>query len=330
MIYFLCVLIPFLLGYGVVKVLYGKKGTADFGWADSILTGGMVVIGLAEAAHVGVVVLGQSFSDCEKLFFIGIGVLLLVAVLLFAWEPLQKKKKRKQGLQKQQNSFWQIPIFIFMIIGFLQVLSVATEQKIYLTGDMTVETVNSILTTDAVYQVNPLTGQPYTLGMPMRLKILCLPTLYAILCDVFKMSAIQVVWVVVPVCVVLGSYLAFYTVAKALFEEEAKKRGFFMLLVALLLWVGNYMYGMDGFGLQHAGYRGVTIRMAILLPYTVGLMLRKKWKLVVLCILAEACIVWTLYGMGVCLLVAVGMGLIEGLKNKNILMKKRCSKEEGR
>ena len=67
------------------------------------------------------------------------------------------------------------------------------------------------------------------------------------------------------------------------------------------------MYGMDGFGVMHSGFRGVTIRAAILLPYTVGLVLRKKYKLLVLCVLAEACVVWTFYGLGACLLVSVGM-----------------------
>ena len=84
-----------------------------------------------------------------------------------------------------------------------------------------------------------------------------------------------------------------------------------MLAVALLYSVGDYMFGMDGFGVLHSGFRGVTIRAAILLPYTFGLMLRKKYKLVVLCILAEACIVWTLYGMGACVAVAAGMLLVQ-------------------
>lgn len=90
-----------------------------------------------------------------------------------------------------------------------------------------------------------------------------------------------------------------------------------MVLVALLLWVGDYMYGMDGFGVQYAGFRGVSVRMAILLPYTFGLILRRKWKPVVLCILAEACIVWTLYGMGACLFVAVAMA-VSGLLGKKL------------
>ena len=141
----------------------------------------------------------------------------------------------------------------------------------------------------------------------MRLKILCLPTLYGILCELFGKSAIAVVWTLVPVLVLLGCYMAYYTVAKALFEEDVQKRWIFMIAVAVILWLADSMYGLDGFAVQYAGFRGVSIRMAILVPYTVGLVLRKKWLPVALCVLVEACIVWTFYGMGICLLVALGM-----------------------
>ena len=80
-----------------------------------------------------------------------------------------------------------------------------------------------------------------------------------------------------------------------------------MIAVALVLWVSDYMPGMDGFAVLHSGFRGVSIRASVLLPYTFGLMLRRKYKLVFFCILAEVCMVWTFYGMGACVAVAVGM-----------------------
>lgn len=328
MIYLFCVIIPYLLGRGTLRALYGKTKSADLTCADGMLAGGMVIIGLAEAAHMGAVVLGRSFSDCVVLFLVGMIVILAVAVLLIILEKHGKKKDKaavkeaerlrvkKLLTQKDEQLSKQFMIFTFAVMVLIQVLLLITDGKRYLDGDMTVEIVNSTLSTNTIYQVNPMTGQTYTLGMPFRLKILCLPTLYAILCDLFGMSAIQVVWTAVPVLTLLGSYVAFYTVAKALFPEDSRRRGIFMLFVALILWIGNYMYGMDGFAVQYSGFRGVSIRMAILVPYTVSLVLRRKWRLVVLCVLAEACIVWTLYGMGVCLLVAVGMTLVSVLVDR--------------
>lgn len=320
----LIILVACLLGRGALRALYRRTLPPDLNHADSVLVGGMIIIGLAEAAHVGAVVLERSFSDCVRLFAIGLVLLLLVSVVMLALGQ-RLERHNKVSVAEFQGFFLLLGLMVL-----LQLLLIVTEQRVYLTGDMTAETVNSMLTTDGIYQVNPLTGQAYTEGIPLRLKLLCLPTLYAIVCDIFGLEATQVVWTLVPVLVLLGSYLAFSTVAKALFPEEGRKRSIFMVIVALLLWVGDYLYGMDGFALQYAGFRGVSIRMTILLPYTFGLILRKKWRLVPLCVLAEACIVWTLYGMGACLLAAVGMLLVEILQ-KRILLKHSpdtdCGKE---
>ena len=84
-----------------------------------------------------------------------------------------------------------------------------------------------------------------------------------------------------------------------------------LFVISVLFWCGDYLDVMDGFLLLHSGYRGVSVRNGILLPFTLGMCLKKKWKVSVLAILAEACIVWTLYGLGACLLVVVVMLLID-------------------
>jgi hypothetical protein len=83
-----------------------------------------------------------------------------------------------------------------------------------------------------------------------------------------------------------------------------------MLLVSVLFWCGGYMDSMDGFLLMYCGYSGVAIRNAVLIPFVVGMCLQKKWKPAVLAILAEACIVWTLYGLGACFFVTAGLLLV--------------------
>ena len=66
------------------------------------------------------------------------------------------------------------------------------------------------------------------------------------------------------------------------------------------------MPGMDGFDIFYGGFRGVTIRAVVLLPYLIACLMERKYFGVILCVLAEACMVWTLYGAGVCLLVTLG------------------------
>ena len=306
MIYLFGILVPYLLGRATLRAFYGKRNSLEFTLADSLVVGGMIVIGLTEAAHMGALVLGQSFSCCVKLFLVGLVLLLLLAGILVI---VNRRKKEEAPVKKEENGGKYVIAFGLLLL--VQVLLLATRQKTYFDGDMTVETVNTMLSSDSIYQINPMTGQAYTLGIPMRLKILFLPTLYGILCDLFGMEAVSVVWRVMPVLVLLGCYAAYYTVSKTLFEEDIRKRWIFMIAVGVILWLADSMYGLDGFGVQYAGFRGVSIRMAVLLPYTVGLVLRRKWLLVILCVFAEACIVWTFSGMGFCLLVALGMILLK-------------------
>ena len=310
LLWLLVALVPFLLGKGALRILYGNQMTQEWSLSDNVLTGWMLCIGLAEAVHLGAVAAGWSFLRTVSIFtvLIGIGCLVMAGVLL-----VNKKKNSTQKPQqtRQLKNPEKLVWTAFGVLALMQLIYVMTMQSVYVQSDMTLESVNSFIDSDAIYQINPLTGKEYTAGMPMRLRILCLPTLYAILAQGFQLDTEMLVYGMIPALVLVGCYLAYGTLAKKLFPKKPFSSGVFMILVAILLMAGDYSYGMDGFGVLHSGFRGVSIRAAILLPYTVGLMLRRKYKLVVLCILTEACIVWTLYGMGACFLVAAVMLCLE-------------------
>lgn len=268
--------------------------------SDIILTGGIILIGLAEAAHLTAVITGWSFSRCANIFAIGIlGLSVMFAAFLIV--------KRRSIPRFELREGKKLPWLFFAVLALGELAYVAAMQGVCIEGDMTLETVVSFLETDAVYQVNPLTGNPYSPEMPLRLKILCLPTLYSSLCRYFGIVPERLVYGIIPVLVLLAAFLVYYGLAAYFFPDDSAKRGCFMLLLAVLLGTGDYMLGMDGFGVLHCGFMGVTIRGAVLLPYTVSLMLRGKYGRVLLCVLAEACIVWTFYGLGACALVAAGM-----------------------
>ncbi len=217
----------------------------------------------------------------------------------------------------------------FLLLVLFQVMTITSGEKLVRRGDQTIETVTGMLETDGVYTVNPLTGQAYTAGVPKRIQILGLPTFYGILCrlggmitrDALRGCSLCARWIEnwVPVAVLCLSYLAYWTVAKVLFPEKKDwdRRMLFLTVTAAVFCAGNYAFGLDGFGLLYCGYRGITIRNAVLVPYTVGLMLRNKWKTALVCVLAEACIVWTLYGLGACLAIVLGMTVVRRWIDKN-------------
>lgn len=310
MVILLCLcmlLVPWAMGSGILHILYRKVNRKDFFTCDTLLTGWIAVIGIAEMTHLSAVFLHFSLTRCTVLFSVLIGLLTLASVMAYILDRIKKRREPEKKVFEKPSL-----LILFSAALFLsQIIYILLSGNVYLSRDMTLETVVSFLYTDGIYQVNPLTGAAYEGGIPLRLEILCLPTLYSILCHLFSLEPRMVVWLVTPCVMLICCYGAFRCVGRCLFADSAKRQDCFLASVAILLWVGSYAFGMDGFGVLYSGWRGVTIRNAVLIPYLISLCLRRKWKLAVLCIAAEACLVWTFYGAGACLLMAVGLAACE-------------------
>lgn len=313
MLAIMCILLipaSFLMGKAALKILYGAGKRDLLFWEDEILTGVILLIGLAEAAHLKEVALGRSVSASAKFFLLLTAGTLLVSagILLASFFRSRGSSEAKQGTRRERLKGLmlsarperrELPVLICLgVLAAVQIGIAAAGTSPYLDADMTLETVEGFLKTDRIYESNPMTGLPYQQGIPSRLKILCLPTFYAMLCKLSHTGAELLVRHAVPTAVLLMAYLAYGVLAKTLFPENRRRREIFLMLTLLLFLAGDYLYGMEGFGLFHGGFQGVSIRGAVLIPYLLSLCLRKKWRLALGPILAEACIVWTLYGLG--------------------------------
>lgn len=274
-------------------------------FGDCLIAGGIAVIGVAEAWHLAAVFLNLAFTDCARLIAVSLSILFVLGTgFLIA---RRKRIFAKDGRKTSAGVLGQLFYAAFVLMAVSQLIFIGIGNATYRSGDMMVETVESFLVSDGIYQVNPMTGMPYAEGMPLRLKILCLPTLYGSLCRWTGLEPGLMVQRIVPMAVLLGSYGAFSLLGRTLFPQEGRMRALFLLLVSALMWAGAYAYGMEGFDLLCSGWRGVSIRGGVLLPWTASLCLRRKWPGVCLCVLAEACTVWTFYGCGVCLAMAAGL-----------------------
>lgn len=272
-------------------------------FADLVIMFLIMMIGAAEAAHLFGVFLHRPFSVCTVIF--GVFTALSAAALLFL-SFFRRGRTAVVPLSKKE----MLLLVLFFGLVISQIIFVLLGKNAYIRGDMTVEAAGSFLQTNGIYQVNPLTGRAYAAGLPSRIQILCLPTLYAAFSSIFHISPEVLALYVMPVITLLCCYCAYGCLAAGLFPENRSRRLCFMAVTALLIWIGSYGYGMDGFGLIFSGWRGVTIRNTVLMPYAVSCCLRKKYFGLLLCVLAEVCIVWTLYGLGVCLLTILGMLLV--------------------
>ncbi len=286
-------------------------------FSDWLITLEIIIIGLAEAAHLCGLFFGWPFSRCTLL----LGGLVLAAgvVGICFWAVRQKSgsvgRRRKAPLGRDkpmgaERAVGGLELFLyalFLLLVLSQLIFIRIGDTVYMERDMTVETVGSFLAADGIYRVNPMTGLPYQVGMPLRLKILCLPTLYGSLCRATGFDLVTVVRFIVPEITLISSYAAFSALGHCLFPQDRKRHACFLAVAALLIWTGIYGYGTEGFNLLCYGWRGEAIRNCVLIPWLVSLLLRRKWPGVVLCILAEACMVWTLYGGGVCAALTLGM-----------------------
>ena len=80
-----------------------------------------------------------------------------------------------------------------------------------------------------------------------------------------------------------------------------------MLFVSIIFMLCESAVFSEGYGVLHCGHLGTTMRNSILIPLVLHGALERKWVLAILCVLAEACIVWTFWGLGLCVLVLAGV-----------------------
>ena len=277
------------------------------------LCGIIGIIGLFECGHLAGVFLGSSVSGCSMI------VLGLMAVAVVLGLIVLYGKRRQifavTGVYKVCKP--GIVQVVFWSLAISQIYYIFTADMLQTPGDITLETVNSFLATDRIYSVSPLTGKAMA-GMPLRYKILCLPTAYTLLCRWFGGEPERIVGRIVPAAVLCMKYMSYYLLGTALFgrEDQArKKRMWFLVIVGMIFWLCEGSVYMDGYGVFHAGYLGTTIRGCILVPLCLYGALERKWVVSVMCILAEACVVWTFWGFGVCAVVLAGVVFIDLLCN---------------
>lgn len=271
--------------------------------AEKIIIGSILVLGLAEAAHLAALFLDLSFFACTVimavLFFGGI----LVAGIRFFWH-----RRAKKGVKPEKSAegvsvhilLKRYPVWTMVFAGVVlfQIIWNFWMHTPYISQDITGETVQTMLSTDTIYKINPLTGQAFSAGMPMRLKVLVLPTLYGAVCKWTGLHAATICYRIMPMVILLLSYLVYSRLAVYFFPKEGKKQLWFMLFVALIYQFGCYSQVMDGYLLFFQGGQGDAFRACVLLPFALLCCLRSEWKKVVLCLLAEVCVVWTFYGLG--------------------------------
>lgn len=298
-IWLLAVLVPLCIGMAILLIVNRfRKKKRDAGMAAAWLVGALFCLGMAEVSQLAAIVLALSLGQVCGLYAALAGFCtLLGGICLLCNRGAGNARKPKTSGCAAGNRF--IPALFFLIF-LAQVIYIYYRRGMLVAGDIVLETVQSFLAEDGIYKVQPLTGQLYTQDMPMRIRILCLPTLYAVLSRTWGIDAAMLVQYIVPTVVLAASYLAYYCLSGSLFGDNAKKKYTFLIMVALLYFFGEQASFSDGFGMLYAGYLGTSIRNMVLVPFALSAFLDRRFLRLALCLVIEICITWTFWGAGVC------------------------------
>lgn len=268
------------------------------------------VICLSEGIHVMGMLLKWGFRI--RALLTGIVFLCFAAAGIFLYIIWKKKRLPASGPVRKANNkniLYEHPVYMCLIMGLilLQIIWNYYMHEPYVGGDLTVENVRTILSSNTVYQINPMTGEAFREGMPVRLKILVLPVIYATICKWTGLPPQTVIYEWIPTLVLVLSYLVYCRYACFLFPDDREKQCEFMLFIVILYQFGANSVLADGFRAMRCGFTGESIRALVILPYVLLSCLRKKWWRAAMGAITEVCLVWTLYGMGYSMAIIAGI-----------------------
>lgn len=285
-----------------------------------LITGLWIAFGCAQMAHIITLFTNRSLETYISLscVFVFVGIFAYVLLLLF-W-------KRKCSYVDKSTSEGNFKESVPYVVTFavLAIVSLVHFLKGYVPelSEGTYDIVLGNLQSGNIMDVHPFIGGVTQNSMPIRRQFVGLTSLYSGLIYVLHLPTYTVLCKVLPVFLWVCTMLVYWMFAQKLFIHQTK-RWLFLCVVALFYLLSAGGVGMPGRQLFYAGFTGEAIRSSLLIPYTLYVTWQKKWLLAVIAILAEACIVWTTYGIGYCFVLTVCMLLV------HLFLKRRAQNAVG-
>lgn len=276
-----------------------------------LITGLWIALGCAQLAHIITIFTDgtlQTYTQFSCMFVL-VGIFAYIGLILLArkkqWIVSETKTQMSQSYVKNYLKEHALYIVVFLVLAGISIAHFCVNYVPEL-SDGTYDIVLGNLQSGNIHKVHPFTGEIDAATMPLRRQIIGLPSFYSAIITLLDASTYTILCKMVPVCLWCLSMLMYWAFATKLFEKT-NERWLFIIAVALFYLVSKGGLGMPGRQLFVEGFTGEAIRSTLLMPYTLYVSWQKKWLLAVIAILVEACIVWTTYGVGYCLLIVVCM-----------------------
>lgn len=267
-----------------------------------LITGIWVLLGCAEAAHLITIITNKSLQTYTTLCSVLVlaGLFAYIGIFIFWY------RSRKKNVTYTKKVTFSPVMLVFALLAGVTIYRLFSGYVPDL-QDAVYEIVIGNLESGSIMTVHPFLGIDVEAGVPMRFRILGLSSLYSALITFSQQSQYMIMCKMVPLVVWGLSMLIYWAFAEEFFHGNRHKKWLFVSLVAFLYLATSGSEGMPGYRLFFAGFSGETIRAVLLIPYTLYVCWHKKWLLALIAVLAEACLVWTTYGLGYCFMIAVCM-----------------------
>lgn len=258
---FFLITIAYLLGSLVQAVFRDKNCKLP----ETVLVGTMVMLLLWETIILPSIKLLAPFHIVCKVYS-GILLLLVIVAVIVAG-----KRMSRQLRINRVYDIWPLAgaigvmglqvLFVFMLVPNLN-------------HDFTIETVNTTLVSDLIYENHPGMGDTFEYGITFRGKLVSLPLFYAYLVQVFGGASAVMVFRVVPIWMLLLNASAYWNLGNHIFykaENEWNRSFLFVIGIGLLNIFGSFAKNCIFYYQMHRGFRGETMVYGILLPFSLCL-----------------------------------------------------------
>ena len=258
-------IMPYLAGY-VCKEITRQKEMSQI---ETYLTGFFLLFLVQGLVFGAGVFAGRDFETACR-FMNGAQGLIVVLFLVFGairLMPAHRGHIKREPFRKEEKILLGITLFLFALV--LAKIFYSTEA---LRDDAVLETVRTTLSTGTMFQYQPLTGQKMELGMIISKKIITLPLYDAYLVNLTGIEPSVLLYDVLTVQTLVAVYLSTLLLVSRIYEKARRKSILFAMFLGMLLLSGDYFKETLSYHIVYNGYLGMTICMAVILPYLLFLL----------------------------------------------------------
>ena len=210
---------------------------------------------------------------------------LFTAALLFSWKNIKKNLE-----VKNVSSLWPVVICLSIILVQFLAIALVKPNAVY---DYTLETVNTTLATDNLFDYHPGMGILVEYAVSDRGKLVTLPLFYAYLSKIFGGHPARIVYMMIPMWGILLNFMVYGLWADGLLEddkEKGSKKTLFLVGLGLLNIGGLFVNESVFYYIMEKGFTGKSICYNMIIPYMIylayNIVVKKRYKDIIYLLMA--------------------------------------------